>query len=1025
LGPKYGSALLPESSLELLDRALCFGDVVKRNSSDAMSGTVVHTEVSCTLRPTFTGQRLEKALRIIYPGDEDSIIKRLSTHDKSELHNVPAKDLRCEEEYLEGDLIVYNNWIGEIESTYDEVTIRLPNDTVVTVEEPAELFVDDVPWPNQAAATQPFPVDRCYVGQLVSTKKGNLRRGRWKFGAYDPSVAPRGYVVAVRIIQVEVHWISQNVLALGSNETAPQPPMELELDVLESGDVCFYKKGGLPACLSDGQPYIGPNTGSGAAVGEFVRFKDIDGATAKYGGLGTTQTGVPENMLYRLPRIATLGYDMNVFQIIRTITMVTVLWQDLSMTYEVSTDLLPYLNVDDHDVWPGEIVAVKENVLTEPGAPTGPTDGLTRPQKIGVVQSVNASERMAGVRWYKDSAVELAGERKSIFIPGSRLGTLSDETDDISFYEIEAYPGLTKRRGDFVLIAPEQSMRFDDFGAEITNIPTSIDRSALNNNRLLSIDDQATGTSTANRRVEMGLFRSWLSRLTAYNPQVQTAISGQSHESILWDHNGLTASQPHGQVDGHQTNGEIGSPSSPSPVDWVGEIVDLGLDGLLTVRLGALEEIRDVRVPLERVLVIIGDDDETDGEDGDDEDEIWDDDVSDDTRSSYDLGRTIEETFEYEGGERLDGDGGDEMWTTDDQGMDTSSEGDNPSAPKSTASKESMPEEIAATPKSNAQDQSKATQTQNEVHGLSVAEQTISANPSGGSSLSEGPASFAVLDTEPPRDHHFLNKQTDLIASRMRRIQKEHKILNSSLPDGIFVRTWEARLDLLRVLIIGPAKTPYELAPFIMDFRFGPSFPLSPPDAYFHSWTNGVGRINPNLYEDGKICLSLLGTWPADAKNEGWSSNRSSMLQILVSLMGLVLVKEPYYNEAGFDALVGTEESRITSSQYSERALVMAKGFVRHALVRPVGGFEDAVDWLYLPGRGERPQLLQRILESSREIVRRSEAKADKNGETLAGPGLASSEEVTRVSSGALVLLRKHVVALEECMARSQQAGVV
>lgn len=994
-----------------------------------MSGTVVHTEVSCTLQPTFTGERLEKALRVLYPADESSISRTRSTYEESELHDVLGKDLRFEEDYHEGDLIVYNNWIGEIESTFDEVTIRLANDTVVTVEDPAELFDDTIPWSNQPAARQPIPVDRCYVGQFVSTKKGNLRRGDWKFGAYDPAVAPRGYVVAVRIVQVEVRWITQNVLALGSNETVPQPPLDLELDDLESSDVCFYKKGGLPACLSDGQPRIGSEAGSNVAVGEFVRFKDIDGATAKYGRLGTTQTGVPENMLYKIPRRATLGYDMNVFQVVGTITLVSVLWQDLSMTHELSTNLLPYLNVDDHDVWPGEIVAVKENILTESSAQAGPPDGVTRPQKIGVVQSVDASERMAGVRWYKDSAVELAGEGKSIFIPGSRLGTLSDETEDISFYEIEAYSGLTKRRGDYVLIVPEQPTRVDDFGDDFTRMPTSVDRSALNNSRVRSMVDQTSGTSTANRRVQMGLFGSWLSRFTAFhNSPAQAATSGQSHDSILGDPNGLNASQPLEQVHSQLTNGEDGSPSSRSPVDWLGEIVDLGLDGLLTVRLGGLEEIKDVRVPLERVVVVIGgDDDETDNSDEDDEDEFWDDEVSDDTRSSgYDSGQTIEETYEYEGGERLDGDGGDDMWTTDDEdGMDISSEGDNPSAPKSTAPKETVPEEITASPISNAHNQTKATRTQHPVHEVSVTEQTIPEHPSRGSSLSEAPASFAILDAEPPQDHHFLSKPSDLTANRMRRIQKEHKILNSSLPDGIFVRTWEARLDLLRVLIIGPAKTPYELAPFIIDFQFSPLFPIAPPDAYFHSWTNGIGRINPNLYEDGKICLSLLGTWPADAKNEGWSSNRSSVLQILVSLMGLVLVKEPYYNEAGFDALVGTEESRITSAQYSERALVMAKGFVRHALLHPVGGFEDVVDWLYLPGQGNRPQLLQRILQTSREIVRRSEAKADRNGEAVASPGLASSDEVSRVSSGALVLLRKHLLALEECMARAQQRGIV
>jgi ubiquitin-conjugating enzyme E2 O len=50
--------------------------------------------------------------------------------------------------------------------------------------------------------------------------------------------------------------------------------------------------------------------------------------------------------------------------------------------------------------------------------------------------------------------------------------------------------------------------------------------------------------------------------------------------------------------------------------------------------------------------------------------------------------------------------------------------------------------------------------------------------------------------------------------------------------------------------------------------------------------------VNPNLYEEGKVCLSILGTWSGD-KSEIWSAARSSLMQAFVSIQGLVLVKEP------------------------------------------------------------------------------------------------------------------------------------
>lgn len=60
--------------------------------------------------------------------------------------------------------------------------------------------------------------------------------------------------------------------------------------------------------------------------------------------------------------------------------------------------------------------------------------------------------------------------------------------------------------------------------------------------------------------------------------------------------------------------------------------------------------------------------------------------------------------------------------------------------------------------------------------------------------------------------------------------------------DTILVRAYEDRTDLLRSLIIGPENTPYEDAPFVIDWQLDSNFPHSPPIAHFLSWTNGNGR---------------------------------------------------------------------------------------------------------------------------------------------------------------------------------------
>ena len=45
-------------------------------------------------------------------------------------------------------------------------------------------------------------------------------------------------------------------------------------------------------------------------------------------------------------------------------------------------------------------------------------------------------------------------------------------------------------------------------------------------------------------------------------------------------------------------------------------------------------------------------------------------------------------------------------------------------------------------------------------------------------------------------------------------------------------------------------------------------------------------RFNPNLYNCGKVCLSLLGTW----SGPGWDPKASTLLQVLVSIQSLIMV---------------------------------------------------------------------------------------------------------------------------------------
>lgn len=170
-----------------------------------------------------------------------------------------------------------------------------------------------------------------------------------------------------------------------------------------------------------------------------------------------------------------------------------------------------------------------------------------------------------------------------------------------------------------------------------------------------------------------------------------------------------------------------------------------------------------------------------------------------------------------------------------------------------------------------------------------------------------------------------------------KKIMKEWKVLEKNLPEDIYVRVYERRIDLLRAAIVGPAGTPYHDGLFIFDLAFPPDYPARPPLVHYRSF--GL-RINPNLYANGKVCLSLLNTW-LGSRNEKWNPGESTVLQVLVSIQGLVLNKNPYFNEPGTALLPGRKTKK--SMAYTENAFVLSCTTMVYLLRRPAKNFEPLI----------------------------------------------------------------------------------
>tara|TARA_B100001175_G_C19513178_1_gene645304 strand:+ start:3266 stop:3970 length:705 start_codon:yes stop_codon:yes gene_type:complete len=99
----------------------------------------------------------------------------------------------------------------------------------------------------------------------------------------------------------------------------------------------------------------------------------------------------------------------------------------------------------------------------------------------------------------------------------------------------------------------------------------------------------------------------------------------------------------------------------------------------------------------------------------------------------------------------------------------------------------------------------------------------------------------------------------------------------------------------LKVLMIGPENTPYQFGFYLFDVKIPPEYPFKPPIVKFCTQNNKT-RFNPNLYINGKVCLSILNTWSGPQ----WTSC-NNISSVLLSIQSMVFISNPLHNEPGFE----------------------------------------------------------------------------------------------------------------------------
>ena len=226
------------------------------------------------------------------------------------------------------------------------------------------------------------------------------------------------------------------------------------------------------------------------------------------------------------------------------------------------------------------------------------------------------------------------------------------------------------------------------------------------------------------------------------------------------------------------------------------------------------------------------------------------------------------------------------------------------------------------------------------------------------------PFSFLYIPLTSGKDFHpanyiFANEVNRIVADHGRtlHIARELASLSTSIPcnneASIFVRVDEDRNDVIKILMSGPIGTPYANGLYEFDILLPGDYPRVPPKVTFRTTDKSRVRFNPNLYNCGKVCLSLLGTWSGDP----WIPNVSTILQVLISIQALILVDRPYFNEPGYGAPCDNPRSNAYSANIRKECMTVA---ILKMIQNPPFAFLDVVHSYF---RLKRDEILAQIEE--------------------------------------------------------------
>ncbi|CAN8257843.1 unnamed protein product [Cochlearia groenlandica] len=840
--------------------------------------------------------------------------------------DISTKELKRVRDFAVGDYVVHGPWLGRIDDVLDNVTVLFDDGSMCKLLRAEPLQLKPVA-KNNLEEDANFPY---HPGQRVKASSSSIfKNARWSSGLWKPNRL-EGTITKVSAGPIFVYWIASAGFGPNSSVSPPEEQSPSNLTLLSSFTHANWQVGDwglLPSVnqiatiplhkhisklriynsresnadgqkksgrgLEDVHDEVSEKTESDSLTPEALPKETSGELTQRPSAVSKEHVHEPWPLHRKKIRKLVIRKEKKLKKkeesfeqallVVNSRTRVDVAWQDGKVeSNREATTLIPIETPGDHEFVSDQYVVEKAS---------DDDDDTTEPKRVGVVKSVNAKERTASVRWLKP--LQSPEESREF-----------DKEEIVSVYELEGHPDYDYCYGDVVVrLSPVT-----------TALPASPDRNSL---------EEATKQDKGYQDPE------------------------DHEEAKVLD------------KEENKVNTDI------SNLSWVGNITGLR-DGDIEVTWadGMVSTVGP------QAIYVVGRDDDDESAAGESEASdaaSWET-IDDDEKDAPEIPEE-----DHGRGSFIEGNSDEESNSENDSGRNGSlslplaaigfmtrmasgifsrgrkaedspssdSTGENEQAESTNLLNEKDPyldeQEVTQANAENCLSGETSTILESETLETLKRENSDELAPSEVSSCG-----FRRFDiSQDPLDHHYLGSDAQKTKERQwfKKVDQDWKILQNNLPDGIFVRVYEDRMDLLRAVIAGAYGTPYQDGLFFFDFHLPPDYPGVPPSAYYHS---GGWRLNPNLYEEGKVCLSLLNTWTGRG-NEVWDPKSSSILQVLVSLQGLVLNSKPYFNEAGYDKQVGTAEGEKNSLGYNENTFLLNCKTMMYLMRRPPKDFEELI----------------------------------------------------------------------------------